>query len=99
MKYIETEAEFNELINKKLVLVDFYATWCGPCQLLSEVLEELEKENKDLTIIKVDVDRNETLARKHGIISIPTIEIYKNKQLINKQIGYLSKEEIKDLLK
>ena len=99
MKYIENETEFNELINNKLVLVDFYATWCGPCQLLSDVLEDLEKENKDLTIIKVDVDKNEQLARKHSVISIPTIEIYKNKQLINKEVGYLSKEEIKDLLK
>lgn len=98
MKYIEKEEEFDELIKNDLVLVDFYATWCGPCQMLSPVLEELEKENKDVTIIKVDVDKNESLARKHGIMSIPALEVYKKGNLISKQVGYLSKDELKDLL-
>lgn len=99
MKYIEKESEFEELINNELVLVDFYATWCGPCQMLSPILEELEKENKDLTIIKVDVDKNEPLARKHGVMSIPTLEVYKKSKLVDKAIGYLSKDELEDLLK
>ena len=99
MKYIEKEEEFNELINNDLVLVDFYANWCGPCQMLSPVLEELEKESKDLTIVKIDVDKNESLARKHGVMSIPTIEIYNKGNLVNKQVGLLSKEELEDLLK
>lgn len=99
MKYIEKIEEFDEIIKNDLVLVDFYATWCGPCQMLSPILEELEKENKNLTIVKIDVDKNETLARSHGVMSIPTIEIYKEGTLTNKQIGYLSKEELQDLLK
>ena len=99
MKYIENENEFEELIKKGKVLVDFYATWCGPCQLLSPILEEIEKENKEVTIAKVDVDKNESLARKHGIMSIPTIEIYDKGNLVDKQVGLLSKEEIEDLLK
>lgn len=99
MKYIEKIEEFDEIIKNDLVLVDFYATWCGPCQLLSPILEELEKENKDLTIVKIDVDKAESLARSHGVMSIPTIEIYKKGNLENKQIGYLSKEELQDLLK
>ena len=99
MKYIEKIEEFEEIIKNNLVLVDFYATWCGPCQMLSPILEELEKENKNLTIVKIDVDKNETLARSHGVMSIPTIEIYKEGILTNKQIGYLSKEELQDLLK
>lgn len=99
MKYIENENEFEELIKKGKVLVDFYATWCGPCQLLSPILEEIEKENKEVTIVKVDVDKNESLARKHGIMSIPTIEIYDKGNLVDKQVGLLSKEEIEDLLK
>ena len=99
MKYIENENEFAELIKKGKVLVDFYATWCGPCQLLSPILEEIEKENKEVTIAKVDVDKNESLARKHGIMSIPTIEIYDKGNLVDKQVGLLSKEEIEDLLK
>ena len=99
MKYIENENEFEEQIKKGKVLVDFYATWCGPCQLLSPILEEIEKENKEVTIAKVDVDKNESLARKHGIMSIPTIEIYDKGNLVDKQVGLLSKEEIEDLLK
>ena len=99
MKYIENENEFEELIKKGKVLVDFYATWCGPCQLLSPILEEIEKENKEVTIVKIDVDKNESLARKHGIMSIPTIEIYDKRNLVDKQVGLLSKEEIEDLLK
>ena len=99
MKYIENENEFEELIKKGKVLVDFYATWCGPCQLLSPILEEIEKENKEVTIVKIDVDKNESLARKHGIMSIPTIDIYDKGNLVDKQVGLLSKEEIEDLLK
>ena len=99
MKYIEKIEEFDEIIKNDLVLVDFYATWCGPCQMLSPILEELEKENNNLTVVKIDVDKNETLARSHGVMSIPTIEIYKKGNLTNKQIGYLSKEELQDLLK
>lgn len=99
MKYIENENEFEEQIKKGKVLVDFYATWCGPCQLLSPILEEIEKENKEVTIVKIDVDKNESLARKHGIMSIPTIEIYDKGNLVDKQVGLLSKEEIEDLLK
>lgn len=99
MKHIEKDEELTELIKEDLVLVDFYATWCGPCQMLSPLLEEIEKENKELTIVKVDVDKNESLARKHGVMSIPMLEIYKKGQLVNKVVGYLSKEELEDLLK
>ena len=98
MKHIEKEEEFEELIKQNLVLVDFYANWCGPCQMLTPILEELEKENKEITIVKVDVDQNETLARKHGVMSIPYLEVYKSGNLVSKQVGYLSKEELKDLL-
>ena len=99
MKYIEKKEEFIEAIENKLVLVDFYATWCGPCQMLSPILDKLEKKNKDLLIVKVDVDKHPEIAKEHGILSIPTIEIYKESKLIDKAIGYLSEEELEDLLK
>ncbi len=99
MKYLEKEQDFQELLNNELVLVDFYATWCGPCQMLSPLLEELSKENQKLIIIKVDVEKFPNLAKEHGVLSIPTIEIYKKSKLTNKAIGYLSKEELEDLLK
>ena len=99
MKYIETKKEFTEEIKKELVIVDFYATWCGPCQMLSPILEELEKEVKNLSIVKVDVDKCPELSKEHGVISIPTLEFYKNSKLFDKAIGYLSKEELIEILK
>lgn len=99
MKYVKTMEEFAEVIKNDLVLVDFYATWCGPCQMLSPVLEELEKEVSGLTIVKVDVDNSIELAKEHGILSIPALEIYKKGKLVDKTLGYTSKEDLKDLLK
>ena len=99
MVYIEKEEQFNDLINNELVIVDFYADWCGPCQLISPVLEELEKEESKLTVVKVDVEKYEKLARKHNINSIPALEIYKKSVMVNKTVGYKTKEELKGLLK
>lgn len=99
MEYLNTKEEFEKEIKNNLVLVDFYATWCGPCQMLSPVLEELEKEVEGLTIIKVDVDKSPILAKEHGILSIPALEVYKKGKLVDKALGYASKEELKDLLK
>lgn len=98
MKYLEKEEEIKEIIKKELVLIDFYAEWCGPCQLMAEELEQLSKENDKVEIIKIDVDKFQKLAMEYGIMSIPTIIIYKNGKETNKNIGYLSKEEIKNLL-
>lgn len=99
MKHIKSKEEFSEEITNELVIVDFYATWCGPCQMLSPILEALEKENKTLTIVKVDVDEHPELAKEHGVLSIPTLEFYKNSKLFDKAIGYISKEELLEILK
>ena len=98
MIYIDKEEQFKELINKKLVIVDFYATWCGPCQMISPILEEMEKETPDLTVVKIDVDKHEKLAREHGVFSIPTLEIYKNCVMTSQVVGYKTKKELEDLL-
>ena len=84
-----------EIKDDGIVIVDFYATWCGPCQMLSPILEELKDKYK---IEKVNVDEQPDLARENGIMSIPTVFIYKDKQLINKFIGYKTKEEIEKLI-
>ncbi|MDO5393143.1 MAG: thioredoxin [Mycoplasmatota bacterium] len=99
MKHIKTKEELSEEIKKDLVLVDFYATWCGPCQMLAPILEELESEVDNLTIVKIDVDKAPLLAKEHGILSIPVLEIYKKNKLVDKALGYMSKEDLKDLLK
>lgn len=98
MKYLEKESEFNELISKGTVLVDFYADWCGPCRMISPILEEISKEKKDLEIIKVNVDNCESIARTYGVMSIPTLIVFKDGKISGSNVGYMEKEEIVKLL-
>lgn len=98
MIHLKEENKFDELIKKPLVIVDFYATWCGPCQLLSPILEEVEKEIDNLEIIKIDVDEFPNIARRYGIMSIPTVIVYKNGKQTKTSLGYISKDEIKKLI-
>lgn len=86
---------FNNLITNGLVLVDFYAEWCGPCKMLSPVMEEISQEIPNLTIIKVNVDEHDALAREYMVMSIPTILLFKDGTLIQKQVGFVPKEVIK----
>lgn len=89
-----------EVLNSdKKVLIDFYATWCVPCQMLSPVLEEVATENSDIKLVKIDVDQNEELAYKYGISAMPTIIVMENGEEINRSIGVISKEDILKLLK
>ncbi len=85
--------DFNELIKDNTVVVDFYANWCGPCKMLGPVLEEIAKE-KNIKLIKVDVDKHDTLARNYGVMSIPYVLIFKNGEISNKFIGYMPKNSI-----
>ena len=82
--------EFKELLEKEgLVLVDFYATWCGPCKMMTPVLEELAEELKDdVTIAKIDVDEESELAGEYRISSIPTLVLLKNGKPVDSAIGY-----------
>ena len=82
------------LEEKETVLLDFSATWCGPCGMIAPHLEELAKEYPDITFGKIDVDEEGELAEAFGIISIPTLLLYKNGQQIGKQIGYLNKNQL-----
>lgn len=85
--------DFNELIKEGVVIVDFYANWCGPCKMLGPILEEIAKE-KGITLIKVDVDKHDELARSYSVMSIPYVLIFKDGELVNKFIGYLPKNSI-----
>lgn len=84
-----------EIKDKGIVIVDFYATWCGPCQMLSPILEDLSKTYK---VCKIDVDEEQALAIENNVMSIPTVYIYKDGELKNKFVGYKNKEEIASII-
>lgn len=84
---------FNELVGEGRVLVDFFATWCGPCKMLSLVIEKFDKKNT-IPIIKVDVDECEEVASKYKIFSVPTLIIFENGKEIKRKTGYMELEEL-----
>ena len=96
-----TKENFQAEITKsdKPVLVDFWAVWCGPCQMMAPILHELETEMPDVQIGKVNVDEQMDLARQFRVVSIPTLIILKNGQEVQRMVGVTSKEELKDALK
>ena len=94
LKYLESE-NFKEVIGSGLVLVDFYASWCGPCKMLNPVLERL---GDDYDIVKVDVDKFGLLAREYGIMSIPSLIVFRDGIVVDTMIGFRSYEDIKDVL-
>ena len=89
---------FDETIAYGTVLVDFWASWCGPCKMIAPIVEEIAAERPDITVGKVNVDEEMDLARRFGIASIPTILVFKNGELSKTSIGYCSKEELLALL-
>lgn len=82
----------------KPVLIDFWAAWCGPCQMLLPTIEELADEVTDVKICKVNVDEEPELAERYQIMTIPTLQFMKNGQVVSKQAGVKSKEEIKKMM-
>ena len=96
-----TKENFQAEITKsdKPVLVDFWAVWCGPCQMMAPILHELEAEMPDVQIGKVNVDEQMDLARQFRVVSIPTLIIFKNGQEVQRMVGVTSKEALKDALK
>lgn len=91
---------FNDIINgNQLTLVDFFATWCGPCKQMPPVLEQLKaSEGENLRIIKLDVDKNEALASAYRIQSVPTLMLFRNGELLWRQSGAMSLADLKALL-
>ena len=91
-----TDDTFESTIaDNKLVLVDFWAPWCGPCRMVAPVLDEIAGEHGDkVTIAKVNTDENQVVASKHGIMSIPTMMLFKNGEKIDQMVGALPKPQI-----
>ena len=98
IKHLENSNEFEKEIQGEAVLVDFYADWCGPCQMLAPVLEELDKEGK-VKVVKIDVDSLPDLARMFRVMSIPTVMLFKNGQFVKKQLGYMPIEALREFVK
>ena len=95
------EITFEEAINSgKLVLVDFWATWCGPCKALAPILEEVSEEidANEVEIVKLDIDQNVKLARKFGVMSVPTVVAFKDGKGVLKAVGARPKEDILTLI-
>ena len=95
-----TQENFEELVLKsdKKVLLDFWATWCGPCQMIAPVLEEIVAEREDVTVAKIDVDKEMALAIRFGITSIPTLIVMDKGEQVGKLIGFRPKADIEKLL-
>jgi thioredoxin 1 len=94
-------SKFSELINKELpVLVDFYADWCGPCQTMMPILEDVKKELGDsVSIIKINIDKNQSIATRFQVRGVPTFMLYKNGEQLWRQSGLIQKNDLIQLIK
>ena len=98
--YHVTKESFEKLkSSQSKVLIDFYADWCGPCKMIAPILEEISKEQPELIIAKINVDELTEIAIQYGIQSIPTLMVMENGEIVNKAVGFRTKEQILDLLK
>ena len=90
----------SEILNsEKPVLVDFWASWCGPCRMLSPIVDEIAEEVQTIKVGKINVDEQQDLAGKYGVMSIPTLILFKNGQPVNKSVGAKSKAALLDFIK
>ena len=94
--HLENAKEFEKLVKEDKILIDFFATWCGPCKMLGPVLERVESK---LKVVKVDTDKFEDLARTYGVMSIPTLVLLENGNEVKRNIGFIDKNSLEKWLK
>jgi len=94
-----TDQNFSKETSEGLVFADFWAPWCGPCKMIAQVLEEIDGEMEDkVQIVKLDVDENQETAGKFGVMSIPTLLLFKDGEVVDQVIGFQPKEALVDLI-
>ena len=99
VKKINSQEFQNEVLNSKgIALVDLFADWCMPCQMIAPIIEEISNEKADVSFFKINVDESPEVAVKYGVSSIPTLLIFKDGELVNKAVGAYPKEKIVELL-
>ena len=99
MKVNKESFETEVLKAEGMVLVDFFADWCGPCKMLSPIVDEVAEENTDIKVCKINVDEEPELAMRYNVMSIPTLVVIQNGEEVNKSLGLFSKEDIIKMVK
>ena len=99
MKVNKESFETEVLKAEGMVLVDFLADWCGPCKMLSPIVDEVAEENTDIKVCKINVDEEPELAMRYNVMSIPTLVVIQNGEEVNKSVGLVSKEDIIKMVK
>lgn len=102
MEQTLTAESFEKEINSMgtPVIVDFYASWCGPCKMLAPVLENVKnKYEGSIKVMKIDIDENKEIASKYSIMSVPTLMFFANGELVRKEVGFMPQEKLEDIIK
>ena len=97
LKHYDSAMELKEEVKTGKVILDFFATWCGPCQMLGGELEVLAEEDSTIEIIKIDIDEYGELAREYGVMVVPTIYFYRDGEMLTRETGFLPKEKMVEL--
>ena len=99
MKEVNKDNFSDEVLNQDgFVIVDFNADWCGPCQMLKPILDEIRREREDIKIVSVNVDKEEELSERFDILSIPTLIIFKDGKEINRSVGFRPIDDIEEMM-
>lgn len=93
---IKTSSQFDQEVKEGKVLVDFYATWCGPCKMLSPLVEKLSSQHPEIKVLKVDVDEVSDLAQRFQVYSIPTLLLFENGEQTKKSLGFIPEPKLNE---